>query len=492
MQIESLPQQLNQIPAPEQVVLTDEKGQQRVGHEYTEPGQTIAVGDQMRASEPDSEDSKRATHVFIETDDGQQLLIRQNSEDRYDIASTRLASKENPRRDIDSSLLAGVTAKVGEPLVLGSDPQTGRQLRTKGAITRVTTLNMLEAPLEEDNVLRVNGDTQRDSVQSFGSAMRAAQQGNQENGEVVATQEAIEAVTHLGRNVIDLEQFRDNPVEALTQDRKDLFTIGQDESLSQTERQTKLSEALDAYFDKIIALDSLIEDTGDTAKSGIPEYVPDGFMELGTLDSLKPSERYNREINYVDKRAMLARYKDVFTKVYSRNPNGIPQEKIDMTIAHKVAEAVYFGIPYARDDSYKPAERGGVLKMSELQSGICQQQALTSQVLLQAFGIEARLSKNSVAGADEIARVGAEKAYGGDHVSNFMKIGDKWYVFDATNHNSPPSENARKFVPGIFELSEAPDPARKQEFVLDTNLGPRKYTTRQNMYWAKKLLPAAA
>jgi hypothetical protein len=480
----AVPIESNDIPAPIPVVLTDEKGKKHPGEQWAEPGQVFNLGAALLPTESGGNIKSPHTHVVIETADGNHLLFRRKPDGSLDIASTQLASSGNPRRDIEPSMLEGVEIEVGKPFALKPSPE-GERLKTRESVVAVTAFNT-------EGTQGANG-VESDLVQVFGRAMHQARQGapGDRSGELT-TPELPRATTVLGVGAVELSQFHDNPVEALAHDRLNLFSISTDESLPPAERKQKLNEAVDEYFDKIIALDSLIPETGDTAQKGVPEYIPNGFMELGTLDSLNPSERYNREINFVDKRAMLGRYKELFMRVYSMNPTGTPQERVDMTIAHMVAKEIFTKLPYARDDSYKPAERGGVLKLSETKTGLCQQQALTSQVLLQAFGIEARLSKNAVAGADEIAKKGPEAAYGGDHVSNFIKIGEKWYVFDATNHNTDLSNGPGKFAAGIFEIPEAPDPTRKQEFVLHTNRGLRKYTTRQEMYWAVKRLPAVA
>ncbi len=476
------PLELHEVPAPMPVLLTDEKGRQHPGEQWAKPGQTLNLEASLI---PVGETASPHTHVFIETEGGNHLLFRRRPDGGLDIASTQLASTDNPRRDIEPSMLKGVRIQVGEPLTLGQSSE-GKRLGTKEPVVAMTAFNAELPSPDRDGV-------KSDVIQVFGQAMRESREGKLGNGaDSLTSPETSSATTTLGVDAVELLQFHENPVEALAHDRLNLFSISSSASLSPSERQQKLSEAIDTYFDKIVALDSLIGETGNTVQHGIPEYIPDGFMELGTVDSLNPSERYNREINFVDKRAVLARYKDLFTKVYAMNPAGISQERIDMTIAHMVAKEIHFKLPYARDDSYKPAVRGGILKLSEAKAGVCQQQALTSQVLLQAFGIEARLSKNAVAGADEIAKKGTEAAYGGDHVSNFVKIGEKWYVFDATNHNTDLSNGSGKFAAGIFEIPEAPDPTRKQIFVLATNRGPRKYTTRQEVYWAVKRQPAAA
>lgn len=487
MLVETLtnPMESNEAPAPTPVVLTDEEGNRLLGEQWTEPGQNFDLGAALLPTASVEGLGSSHTHVIVATDDGNHLLFRRRPDGGLDIASTRLASSgKPPRRDVEPDMLQGVNITVGKPLALNA-PTGSSRMKTKGSVVTVTAFNTTT----QENVPQDAAGIESDIVQVFGKAMKKSRNRTHEKK---GSPEIVPATIALGLDAVELSQFRENPVEALAHDRLNLFSIGSDESLPSAEREQKLSEAIDVYFEKIVALDGLIHETGDSAMNGVPEYIPDGFMELGTIASLKPSERYNREINLIDKRAMLARYKNLFMKVYAMNPTGISQERIDLTVAHMVAREVFTTLPYARDDSYKPTERGGILKLSETKTGVCQQQALTSQVLLQAFGIEARLSKNAVAGADEIAKKGPEAAYGGDHVSNFIKIGEKWYVFDATNHNTDLSNGSAKFAAGIFEIPEAPDPTRKQEFVLHTNRGLRKYTTRQEMYWAVKRLPSVA
>ena len=191
----------------DRVILSDEKGQPRWGEEMSAPGSVFSFDGHIRGevdhAPEDPADVHAAgldmsaaanqlrgntTHVIVETDDGQQLMIRRTNETNaaadqtFDIAST---SKGN-RRGIDSSALKHVVAVVGEPLVLGIDPGTGKHLRTRGSITKITTINMNDDPVAANHPRLSKPEFHRDTVQQFGEAMKVSrkQEVAQEAGEV--------------------------------------------------------------------------------------------------------------------------------------------------------------------------------------------------------------------------------------------------------------------------------------------------------------------
>jgi hypothetical protein len=187
------------ISGGERIILQDNEGNPRWGEELSEPGQVFAFNGNIRGnydSAPEDPEELRAqrldihlasgalrgnvTHVIVETEDGQQLMIRRINETNsandqlFDVASTSRAGTDGERRSLDSSTLKDVVAVVGEPLVLGIDPQTGKHIKTKSPITKITTLDMRKDPVDPSHPRLSKPELRRDTIGEFGEAMRAA------------------------------------------------------------------------------------------------------------------------------------------------------------------------------------------------------------------------------------------------------------------------------------------------------------------------------
>ncbi len=187
------------ISGGERIILQDNEGSPRWGEELSELGQVFAFNGNIRGnydSAPEDPEELRAqrldihlasralrgsvTHVIVETEDGQQLMIRRTNETNsandqlFDVASTARAGTDSERRSLDSSVLKDVVAVVGEPLVLGIDPQTGKHIKTRSPITKITTLDMRKDPVDPSHPRLSKPELRRDTVGEFGEAMRAA------------------------------------------------------------------------------------------------------------------------------------------------------------------------------------------------------------------------------------------------------------------------------------------------------------------------------
>lgn len=222
------------ISGGERIILQDNDGNPRWGEELSEPGQVFAFSGNIRGnydSAPEDPEELRAqrldihfaagvlrgrvTHVIVETEDGQQLMIRRTNETNsannqlFDVASTARAGTDNERRSLDSSTLKDVVAVVGEPLMLGIDPRTGKHIKTKSPITKITTLDMRKAPVDPSHPRLSKPELRRDTVGEFGEAMRAARN---HSGNQVAVNEAESATAESPSDRVESA----NPYESLT------------------------------------------------------------------------------------------------------------------------------------------------------------------------------------------------------------------------------------------------------------------------------------
>ncbi len=188
----------SRLSGGDRVILTDYSGQPRWGQELSRPGQVFAFRGGIRGQfdqAPDDWDEVKAqgldrfpsntlrgemTHIIIETEDGQQLMIRRTKDtnaadnQEFDIASTTKAGTDDERRPISSSMLKDVVAIVGEPLVLGIDPSTGKRVMTRGAITKVTAFDITKDPVDPRHPHLARPEDYRDAIDGFGEAMKAA------------------------------------------------------------------------------------------------------------------------------------------------------------------------------------------------------------------------------------------------------------------------------------------------------------------------------
>lgn len=275
-----------------------------------------------------------------------------------------------------------------------------------------------------------------------------------------------------------------DPLAALAPELDKLF-LGNDPSIPDDKKQERLSQAVDNYFDLIVSHDrKAFPDTGETPKRGVPDYIPDGFMDMGSSSSFDRGE-YGRPIIHVDKRAVLAKYKGFFTKFLSQDLSRLPQEARQ----EMLSEIIGLRAHKALSSEEKDVSRNGIERLSEVTWGTCRHIALTSQVLMQAMGIKSLLSKNhkeTTPLKDGLSDPDAQPM-AISHASNFVKIGDKWRLLDAANPiwrsdgKHKPEDTVWKGVG--FDIEGTPDPNTQQLITVQTDYEQRKYLTRNDMYW---------
>jgi len=254
----------SRLSGGDRVILTDDSGQPRWGQELSRPGQVFAFRGGIRGrfdQAPDDWDEVKAqgldrfppntlrgemTHLIIETEDGQQLMIRRTNKDtnvadnqEFDIASTTKAGTDDERRPISSSMLKDVVAIVGEPLVLGIDPSTGKRVMTRGAITKVTAFDIKKDPVDPRHPRLASPENHRDAIDGFGEAMKAARA--HKLGEMVAAQ-TVEIVPNNEVAAAQQEEAAPSPYERLTDEQLTLVRENIADSVIQGIRRYDHSE----------------------------------------------------------------------------------------------------------------------------------------------------------------------------------------------------------------------------------------------------------
>lgn len=273
------------------------------------------------------------------------------------------------------------------------------------------------------------------------------------------------------------EAFAEDPFAVLTQQSRILYDVYHDPLIDETEK----SKRLDEYFRNIEALDrATFPDTASVEK-GVPSgYIPDGFIDMGAMSSLDPSQRYGRPMNYVDTYNILRRHKAVFEYMFANAHPDMFGETEDGNIRYQ--QLLLYNIAYEIDKSMPhgepiSVERGGILPVSAASVAKCQQSALTAQVLAQAFGVRLRLSKNYLADQESMSKFGQDYL-GGDHVSNVVDTQGKVYMYDTFN---PQVGKNGEWTFGLFRMDQQlPDGSW---LVTEQNGDRRKYLERNDMYW---------
>src|SRR5581483_10819952 len=270
-------------------------------------------------------------------------------------------------------------------------------------------------------------------------------------------------------------RYKGNPKDSLAYARQALFGIHTDRKLNAGQKERRLSRYLDAYFDLQVHLDraAFPETPYGQSVTGVPSYIPDGLVDMGSDSRLDSRKRFGRERIHVDKRQILGTYKDLFETVFSQDISGMSSTEVKTRIVNTVLYGVYSRMSYDYANEFlRRLDNGDAMSisLSDLERGVCRHHALVTQVLLQAFGITSRLLKNDV----------ENNGYGGPHAANLVRIDNDWYLADATQ---PLIRADKKWRPALFRLPEVPDKNRTQIFRFSTPDGTRTYKTRYNMHW---------
>lgn len=271
-----------------------------------------------------------------------------------------------------------------------------------------------------------------------------------------------------------VRQFQTDPKEALAWGRESLLAINQDDRLNSAERKNRLSRYLDAYSDLTIRLDheAFPPTASGEVREGVPEYIPDGFVDMGGNKSANTLTR-TREMIVVNKQSILEKYKpvlmDIFSRDYSQDTSD--SKKAKMTAA--LAEAVYYRLPY--DYSQKDLG-GGRVDLGDMADGVCRHQALTFQVLAQAAGLTSRVVKNYMTSSDGRS----EK-----HAANMVRINNKWFLFDVTNPDTIEKNNQKFWRPGVIPIDRPPQSRERRTYSGTYKHSGVSYqwAAHDNMYW---------
>jgi hypothetical protein len=268
-----------------------------------------------------------------------------------------------------------------------------------------------------------------------------------------------------------VRDFARDPKETLAWARESLFAINTDTRLSATVRRERLSRYIDAYSDLTIKLDhaAFPNTQPGVVQSGVPEYIPDGFVDMGRSRTTDPTHR-DREQILVDKRAILTKYKPLLTEIFMTDYSAVTlgQKKRDM--ADKIAQAVYFSMPYSTEAADNLG--GGLVPLSQLSEGVCRHQGMVFQVLGQAVGLKMRQMK---------ALLG--NVY---HSTDVMRIDGRWFLYDVTNPDYVINRGGEKeWRPGVYPIDGPPPRGAKKTYQVKAKHSGEEHTyiAHDDMFW---------
>lgn len=267
--------------------------------------------------------------------------------------------------------------------------------------------------------------------------------------------------------------FTRDPKESLAWARESLFAIYADGRLSESERADRLRRYFDAYTDLNIKLDheAFPPTVSGKVNQGVPEYIPDGFVDMGGDSSVDARIR-SREQIVVDKSAILDKYKPFLIDIFSTDYSNVTLEDKKKKIITKIALEVYKSMPYDYAEANGDKDLGGdKVDLSKLNEGVCRHQCLVFQVLCQTLGIKSRLLKSYMDGDR--------------HATNAIRIDGVWFIMDVTNPDYITKENGkREWRPGAYKVGSFPGVAGKTHKVKARYSGKEHvYAMHGDMYW---------
>lgn len=266
-----------------------------------------------------------------------------------------------------------------------------------------------------------------------------------------------------------VEQFQSEPKTSIAYMRQNMMAIGSDDKLSKSERKARLNRYFEAYTNLTLKLDHKAFPGNDIVQRGMPSYIPDGFIDMGSEPSKDPLRRWGRDQIRVDKAAVYNKHRDFLLQVFSHDWSGVDSTSQKTQITKQLLLLVYKSMPYDKAIA-DGAGSCDVINLHEMDTGVCRHLALNFQVLAQACGLTSRYIKCHVDG--------------GRHAANAVRINHNWHLVDPTIPDyDQHSDGQRHWQPGIYRISSEPKPRELLKVTGRYSGKNRTYVTHEDMYW---------
>lgn len=150
----------------------------RANKEYVSKDWAAKMGVLANSGQP------RFTHVYVEMDDGSMLCFARTNDRKsaaaqeFEVTSTNMKPNEEGKiepRTVASGQLRDTVLEPGKPLVTDKDPATGKVLRTRGNILKITAINAAEE-VASNHPWVDKEDVQRSVIDEFQNRLDVAAQ----------------------------------------------------------------------------------------------------------------------------------------------------------------------------------------------------------------------------------------------------------------------------------------------------------------------------
>lgn len=266
-----------------------------------------------------------------------------------------------------------------------------------------------------------------------------------------------------------LSVFSQDPKDTLAYCRQALQHIAKDSLSGDAARKDRIKRYVKQYLDLIVKLDAHGFTHSETVHQWIPDYIPDWFVDMWSDKRVSTDERSSREKITINKRII---FQDASSVLYDILTHPSLSKK-------NIVDRLYYYIakkPYSHNVSHRwlwwwSIRLHDVDQNNEM---VCRHKALLFQVLAQACGITSKLLKCNVQFWDNTPWA---------HVANLIRVDYKWYIVDVTNPITGEDWKVRYAITPIPE-KDIDLNKQKYQWTIDTNiLLPRKYISRNNMYY---------
>lgn len=280
-----------------------------------------------------------------------------------------------------------------------------------------------------------------------------------------------------------LQNFLDNPKQALAAIRINLINIVKDKSIPLEQRKDRLERYLRAFLEIIPKLDQYTFPSGDDSEvlEGVPTYIPDGLSDMGSDNNLNAEGRSREKIRVDKKRSFQKIFDSLFDALWQLGNMDIDPSSSSAKIflAKHVMAAVYHDMQYDHGDkAILPRDRSirvDEFVKAESPVSVCRHIAMETQIRFQALGLESRLLKCMMNGEP--------------HVANLLRVNGQWYLVDSTNPELDPNNpDVGKVYARPIELTDEPNQTWNLDRYTKVSNGklvnkPVIYTSRNNMYY---------
>lgn len=170
-------------------------------------------------------------------------------------------------------------------------------------------------------------------------------------------------------------EFQKNSKDVLGIIRQTILTIHQDKNLDASQREGKIKQFVDTFLELNLKLDHEAFADEPTVQQGIPDYIPDGLIDMGSDQEPDASVRNKRSPNsrreqiQVSKKEIFDQSKDLIYALFT-NPalsKLDPKDtKLNKWMVERIALEVYSKMPY--DHKTKGPETGDIVQLHDIRT----------------------------------------------------------------------------------------------------------------------------